>query len=101
MPERREKFEKNLFLVGEEGGSAFGRLVPDRGWNVDAKKAVLVSGLRQAEIVAGRKFDDALEGTVVDLHDQELAFGRATAVRAEAADHETIARGGEFEIFLS
>src|ERR1051326_4338472 len=100
MPERREKFEKNLFLVGEEGGAALGRLVRGRRRYVNAEKSVLVSGLGQAEIVAGRKLDDALEGAIVDLHDQELAFGRAAAVRPKAANHEPIARGGEFQIFL-
>src|SRR6185295_19603390 len=100
MPERGEKFEKNLFLVGEDGGTALGRLVGDRLGNVNSKKTVLISGLGQAEIVAGGKLDHAFKGAVIDLHDQELALGRPATVRTKAADHETIAGGGELEILL-
>ncbi len=53
-----------------------------------------------AQVVAGRDFDDALKGAVIDLHDQKFAFRRATTIGPLAADHQPVAFHRQLQVLL-
>ena len=42
----------------------------------------MVGGFGLTEVVAGGDFNDALEGAVIDFHDEKFAFGGATTIWA-------------------
>ena len=68
-------------------------------WNVNSKKAILVSGFGQAKIIAGRDFDHALKRAVIDFHDEKFAFRAAPAFGTLSADHQAISLHRQFQVF--
>src|SRR5262245_32730727 len=75
------------------GGSGLG--------NVNPQKAILISGLGLAEIVAGRNFENTFKGAVINLHDEKFAFGSATTIGALATNHKPIALDGQLQVLAT
>src|SRR6267143_5666737 len=76
---------QQLFFFGNRNEDGFCRRTSGLR-DIDAEKPVLVGGLGLTEVVAGWNFNYALEGAVIDFHDQEFTFGAAAAVRPLTAD---------------
>jgi hypothetical protein len=97
MPAARKNSESGSISLGYRHGGIFGRPLYER--HINAQEAVEVSSFSLAEIISGSQFDNALERPIIDLHDQETAFGSAAAIGPVAADAKTVSFYSDFQMF--
>jgi len=93
--------EGGASIVGGDGDAGAGRGSFACG-DTDAKESVCVGGFGFGEVETFGDFHDALERSVIDLHDQKLAFvGATTSVRALSGDGEPTSVDEKLEILLA
>ena len=89
-------FGRTYLAFSDGHFGAFGRTGGER--DVDAKKSIQINSFGLAQIISGRHFEHTFEGSIVDLHDQEIRFGCPAAVGPIAADAQAIAFHDDFKV---